>query len=149
MKNRDRVIQLIEKLRRAPATESQRMLVEELLHEINEVRAARFNRSPVVWVSTIVLIFPLLVVSGRGVRPTSFGNIPIWTVYLWLIGGLFGVAWICTRLPKHLNLDQVLISDHCCRCQYRLEGHDSVLGDDLWVGPEICPECGQTYPAIG
>ena len=37
----------------------------------------------------------------------------------------------------------------CIGCGYELEGLESALGDELWVGPAVCPECGQQYPAVG
>lgn len=40
------------------------------------------------------------------------------------------------------------MSTACIACGYDLSGHDSVLGPQLSVGPEQCPECGKAYPAI-
>jgi hypothetical protein len=40
------------------------------------------------------------------------------------------------------------LSEKCVQCKYDLTGHDSLLGEKLWVGPEICPECGGRYPAV-
>jgi|GEM_PF-7072894 len=37
----------------------------------------------------------------------------------------------------------------CIGCKYDLDGLESVLGDDIWVGPAVCPECGMEYPAVG
>ncbi|PCI07767.1 hypothetical protein COB72_09620 [bacterium] len=37
----------------------------------------------------------------------------------------------------------------CIGCGYELGGLESALGDELWVGPAVCPECGQEYPAVG
>ncbi len=37
----------------------------------------------------------------------------------------------------------------CIGCGYELAGLESALGDELWVGPAVCPECGQEFPAIG
>ncbi len=91
---------------------------------------------------------PMLLVLGKN-SPIPNLSLPSWLVYISVFGGLFGIGWIWHRLPKHLNLGPVSIDCKCCACRYDLNGHDSVLGADLWVGPEICPECGQTYPAIG
>lgn len=37
----------------------------------------------------------------------------------------------------------------CIGCGYDLSGLESALGDELWVGPAVCPECGCDYPAVG
>ncbi len=40
------------------------------------------------------------------------------------------------------------IRQECSACRYSLSGLDSVRFDDLSVGPVVCPECGQDYPAV-
>ncbi len=70
-------------------------------------------------------------------------------MYLWMIGGIFGIAWILHKLAKRIGLQASGIRERCTSCGYDLDGHESVLGVDIWVGPEICPECGRNYPAIG
>ncbi len=64
---------------------------------------------------------------------------------------LFELGYVASKSQKMIkagicNDDGVSVS--CSDCQYDLSGHESVLGDEFWIGPETCPECGKTYPSI-
>ena len=71
-------------------------------------------------------------------------------------GIAFGIGTLCILLVpmgllfrKTFRFNPIRIEDRCWSCSYDLSNHQSVLGDDVWVGPEVCPECGERYPAIG
>jgi len=54
------------------------------------------------------------------------------------------------HVPKdHMLQDTQRIRSWCIGCGYVLDGLESALGEELWVGPAVCPECGQRYPGIG
>lgn len=40
------------------------------------------------------------------------------------------------------------VQRECVGCGYSLSGLDSVLGEEIEVGPALCPECGVEYPAL-
>ena len=148
MKNRDHVMHAIEELRALPLGAQRRERVESLIEQTNADSTAAFHRNRWVWLATIMLITPLLLLLGKNSGVGAL-NPPIWVAYLILIAGLFGVAWIWTRLPQRMGLHVLRIHQTCHQCGYDLTAHESMLGDDVWVGPPQCPECGQTYPAIG
>ena len=64
---------------------------------------------------------------------------------------LFELGFVVTKGNKlirgHMG-DELGLSRSCTKCSYDLSGLDSVLGDELWVGPEVCPECGHRYPSV-
>lgn len=56
---------------------------------------------------------------------------------------------ILAKLTPRSYVDDNGMYKRCTKCTYNLSGHESTLGDGLWVGPAVCPECGQEYPAVG
>ena len=68
--------------------------------------------------------------------------------------GIGIVVYICfSRLflrdePRN-NRGELRFRKWCVGCGYELSGLESALGDELWVGPRECPECGCAYPAVG
>ena len=64
---------------------------------------------------------------------------------------MFELGYIVTKGNKlirgHLG-DELGMSHVCTKCSYDLIEHESVLGEQLWVGPEKCPECGLDYPTV-
>lgn len=64
---------------------------------------------------------------------------------------LFELGYVATKgdsMIRGHKSNQLGLSQVCTKCNYDLSGHESVLGEQLWVGPENCPECGQKYPAV-
>jgi len=149
MKRQDRVIALIEELRGQHPSDQRRDRVEQLIESINNERRVGFIGKVLIGFVIVVCLYPSMLLFSGNPRHSFVINMPIWAVYLWSVGGLYVVAWGAVRLPKRLNLQSVQIHPACHQCEYSLDGHESVLGDDIWVGPEICPECGERYPAIG
>ena len=148
MTHRDHVIEAIERLMEHPTSVDPMNHLESLIAELNVRSSNRFRRNPWIWIATGLLILPMLFVFGTNAGFTSL-NLPAWIIYVCMIGGLFGIAWIWQKLPKHIDLQLIGIAYACHDCGYNLEGHDSVLGEHAWVGPEVCPECGTRFPAIG
>ena len=66
-----------------------------------------------------------------------------------IVAEFFGAIWVVTKIQPLAGLSGLGMSEQCAKCKYDLAGLDSVLGDELWVGPAVCPECGQQYPAVG
>ncbi len=75
--------------------------------------------------------------------------VPGWTLYILFFGGLILILWVYSVLQPRSRVDRFGMSPNCVQCKYDLSGHKSALGDELWVGPKTCPECGQQYPAVG
>ena len=73
---------------------------------------------------------------------------PWWFLYYGLGGGIF-FAWLSAEFGEFGDKRSVHIHQSCHQCKYDLRHHESVLGDAVWVGPLVCPECGCRYPAIG
>jgi len=65
---------------------------------------------------------------------------------------MFGLGWIplsreAQRSRRKIQGDR--IKDRCVGCKYDLDGLEQVWIDEILVGPEVCPECGIDYPAVG
>lgn len=148
MNRRDRVIQVVEQARSDSVLNDPQQLIQTCIEEVNRDSWTNFRSKMWVFVLTLFVIFPIFFYTKWIGRPNQF-PIPIWAVYAWITGGVFGVAWLWHRFPNRVGHHSISIHKQCTSCWYDLEGHSSVLGDAIWVGPEICPECGQTYPAIG
>ena len=145
MTNRERIITGIKRLRGHKPGSYRAAELELLLEKLNHRARKKLDTHP-LFIGSIILIFPIIVITKT---PSIVRNAPSWIAFPAVFGALFIFGWIWHYFPKRLNLNWIYINKECIRCGYNLEGHDSLLGDDLWVGPEICPECGQTYPAIG
>tara|TARA_R110002073_G_scaffold299270_2_gene466222 strand:- start:19395 stop:19871 length:477 start_codon:yes stop_codon:yes gene_type:complete len=59
-----------------------------------------------------------------------------------------GVIWLVTKFQPRRDIDELGMHAKCVKCNYDLSGHESVLGDEIWVGPESCSECGHSYPSV-
>jgi len=74
-----------------------------------------------------------------------------YTLFFILFGLLFQLGYIVTKgnaMIQGYSGNELGLCQECTRCNYDLSGLDSVLGEKLWVGPELCPECGRCYPAV-
>jgi len=107
---------------------------------------------------TFILVFAALGVffirSGpsliRLISSTGWGDFGI-IAFNVLLGTFFILFLLRIRYANRDDLvrDAQRFRPWCIGCGYELEGLESALGDELWVGPEACPECGQKYPAVG
>ena len=148
MKNRDRIIAEIKRQKELVQDERSEMQLHQFIEDINRYAEARWTAS--VWrkflvVFTIVFVIALVVLPRTQVQI----SLPFELVYILLFGGFIIYAWLWHAIPKWIDSSITNINVDCRCCNYELYGLDSILGEDLWVGPEICPECGHTYPAIG
>jgi len=57
--------------------------------------------------------------------------------------------WFMDRVRRKNLVSDLGMHAYCIKCKYNLAGLQQALGDQLVVGPEICPECGCSYPAVG
>ena len=97
------------------------------------------------------VIFELAIMVIHSLNPGLFGG------FFWAIAINVSVGTVPLMLSfrgrsvpyKFEQKNFQAIRPWCIGCGYELEGLDSVLGDELWVGPTVCPECGQEYPAVG
>ena len=94
-----------------------------------------------VFIIQLVVVFELIQRMNLGV----YGGVGF--MYLMLME-FVGIVWILTKIQPRIGGDELGMHEKCIQCKYDLAGHDSVLGDKLWVGPAECPECGQQYPAV-
>ena len=78
----------------------------------------------------------------------SFGVYVIPSIVFILLFQLGYVGSLVSKLSLPRLRDENGVCLSCVDCSYSLAGLESVLGDRLWVGPAVCPECGQDYPAI-
>jgi hypothetical protein len=149
MGNRERVIAEIDRLRKMKPGNQRREQFDEVIRSVNHVEPFGFVGKVAIGVVAFVCFYPMIVLFSKNPGNSFLVQLPIWVVYVWLIGGLYAVCWAVVRLPKRLDIHSIDVYDDCMACGYNLDGHASVLGDDVWVGPEVCPECGERYPAIG
>ena len=74
------------------------------------------------------------------------------TLSTWWLPLLFGLtilfSWVYMRSQPKVGGERLGLNKKCVGCGYELGGLESALGGDLWVGPAVCPECGQAYPAV-
>jgi hypothetical protein len=148
MHHRDRVIKGIERLKTMKPGDHRAESLRSLMDKLSRRSERKFDRNPWILIASTVLVLPTIVVIGSTTGRHGTEVLPYWIVFLGVFGGLIAVAWIWTRLPKKMGLQVVRINGECHSCSFGLEGHASMLGDDIWVGPEVCPECGERYPAI-
>lgn len=103
------------------------------------------KRAVVLTILLIIgVILEILVLAVALQRVDSTYAVPLGILIL-----LFQLGYIVAKISKYESRRaESGFSLSCISCEYSLEGLDSVLGDQLWVGPAVCPECGQEYPAI-
>jgi hypothetical protein len=140
---RDEIIAAIEKLE-GGAVHPQRMKdLEAILMAWNQRRLVKWNKS---WTrrALLALMFgPLFVVifTLRNVVRHSGPTISPWFIFV-IPGSMIVFAWVYMRLKPVISGYELGMLRHCGECGYDLSGLESVLGDELWVGPTVCPECG-------
>ena len=94
-----------------------------------------------------ILILILVAVFAIPVQSMTLHSVLVLAMVAVICVGL--IVWFRVALPRWNARVPVELRTVCYCCGYDLSAFESVLGDDIWVGPEICPECGERYPAIG
>lgn len=105
-------------------------------------------RSVIIAIGLIVLhILEIGVLIGIASRlpNETYGYASI--IFIMLFQMAFFSTWV-ERIRKKSAINAFGVHEFCINCRYDLSGLESVLGPDLPVGPKVCPECGQDYPAI-
>ncbi len=149
MGNRERVVVEIVRLRKVKPGNHRREQFDQVIRDVNHAEPIGFVGKVATGAVIFVCFYPMFVLFSKSPGNSFLLQLPIWVGYVWLIGGFYALSWAVVRLPKRLKLEPIDVYDDCTACGYDLDGHASVLGDDVWVGPEVCPECGERYPAIG
>ena len=138
------VVEIIEHVRSCEPHDRQVELVSLAINRLNQKR----ERSG--WTSTrmdVILILILIAVFAAPVHSLSVHSVLAFVLVMLVSIGLS--VWFRWALPRWNARVPVEVRQECYCCGYSLDGHESVLGDDMWVGPAVCPECGERYPAIG
>ena len=132
------------------------------LQTLKRFLAARNGKSRVVssgrWWSRLITVgffisLPPLLRQALDTHHAS-GISAAWIWYTVIIAEFVLVFFLARRYGpklrkrnKHTN--KYGLCTQCVKCEHDLKGLESALGDDFWVGPEVCPECEQEYPAVG
>ncbi len=146
---REEVIAGIEKLR---GHEVHPKRIEDIGQRLMEFRYQRVNEWQTGWTRKAligcmfgpIVVFALFSRSWNRLATSGFS---IWWVPAWIVSTII-LSWVYVRLGPKFGTDRFGLHRKCVGCKYSLKGLESVLGDQLWVGPAVCPECGQDYPAI-
>lgn len=95
----------------------------------------------------LIASFPLFFRRSPGLITNI--RIPVWLLVLGYYGLVAFACWLYILWGRRRSRASAQIHRHCTECGYDLHGLHSVLGDEYWVGPERCPECGLEFPAVG
>ncbi|PCI07768.1 hypothetical protein COB72_09625 [bacterium] len=143
---REEVIAAIEKLRGGNIHSQRIKDIEQQLQAFSDQRMLVWQGS---WGRKALLIGifgPMFVVISPLAKGSSM------TLSVWWLPLLFGFtilfSWVYMRSQPKVGGERFGLSKKCVGCRYLLTGHESVLGNETWVGPAVCPECGQAYPAV-
>tara|TARA_R110002073_G_scaffold299270_2_gene466223 strand:- start:19868 stop:20329 length:462 start_codon:yes stop_codon:yes gene_type:complete len=150
---REEVIAAIENFGTRTGTQTQIDEFCKILCNRQTELSMKWNRS---WVRKVVLgvmfaplIIGLVMFRSWGRNPSSlpFQSMPflIFLLPVWIV--VF--AWLYNWLKPKFASNEFGMHAKCVKCNYDLSGHESDLGDEIWVGPAMCPECGQDFPAVG
>ena len=136
----------IERIRRDRA-EGEGGLGERVQRGLDEVNPVRAFPHGVMMVQSVLVV----VAAGVIVLQIRDGEIGVFglLVTLGIIALLMVGVWVYKVLEMRFGPRAIGLRDQCISCGYDLTGLDSVLGEEIWVGPERCPECGKEYPAVG
>ena len=147
---RTEIIAAIEKLR---GREVHPLRIEEIGRWLDELAAHRmrvWNRSGIRG-ALIGFMFGPMIFGMFQVR--SWGRMSITQFSAWWLLAYFVLilvlAWVYMKLQPKVGSEEHGLFKDCAGCSYPLAGLESAIGDELWVGPAVCPECGLEYPAIG
>lgn len=116
-----------------------------------ETRAFLRPTKRAIWIAVCLVLAVLLEIVFFVVVATMF-SFGVYFVLIVILILLFQVGYInsiVTKLQASDDADDLGMNLACVGCSYPLTGLDSALGDSVWVGPAVCPECGLEYPAIG
>tara|TARA_R110002073_G_scaffold299270_2_gene466224 strand:- start:20326 stop:20799 length:474 start_codon:yes stop_codon:yes gene_type:complete len=80
-------------------------------------------------------------------------HFPGWIWYVIIPVQSIPIIWLAYKYGRKIIRDpdrnKYGMAYKCVTCKYDLSGLDSILDDELWVGPAMCPKCGQDFPAVG
>ena len=147
---REEVIEAIEKLKGESVHPQRIEDLKSMLKLWRQSRLAKWHKSWTHRILFAAIFGPLLFVifNLRHWGRVGVPNFSPWLIYLIPVSMVI-LAWVYIKLRPISGGDKLGVHRICVQCTYDLSGHESVLGDDLWVGPAVCPECGQDYPAVG
>lgn len=146
---REEVIAAIEKLRGRELHSQQIKDIEQQLQLFSDRRMRIWHRG---WIRKVLLagIFgPILVAlfQIRSWRHFSMQGFSAWWILVWFVMTI-ALSWVYMRLQPGVGSNHLGLHNKCVRCKCTLSGLPSALGDEVWVGPAVCPGCGQGYPAV-
>jgi len=98
-----------------------------------------------------LIVFGFVLTAIDSLRPGLFDGF-LWPVASSIFIGVVPILFSFRGRSVPYKFEQKnfqVIRPWCIGCGYELKGLESALGDELWVGPAVCPECGQEYPAVG
>jgi len=143
---REEIIVAIEKLEES---EVHPQRVADLKVELQAYSDQRMNdwQGSLLQKALLVGIFGPMFIAILPLAKNSSFMFPAWLLLV-SVSLTIGFSWVYMRLMPRPSSEPLGLHKKCVRCSYNLTGLESALGDELWVGPEVCPECGQKYPAI-
>ena len=110
----------------------------------------RFNvRSVLLAVLLLVILLVETIVLSVLIKRLGLGVYGFVGFMYLLLMEFVGLVWVLKKIEHKIDADELGMLRSCFECGYDLSGLESVLGDELWVGPAVCPECGQESPAVG
>lgn len=145
MKSRDELIKMIRECRKF--TDDAQDRVEELERQIQLNDRARRTESWVSFVLIAVAFSPIFL--RRSPKYIAMISIPVWVLVIGYLGLVSAACSLYILWERRRKQDAAQVHAQCTKCGYDLDGLDSAVGPDLWVGPERCPECGLEFPAVG
>lgn len=147
---REEIIAAIEKLKGESVHPQRLEDLKSMLKLWRQSQLAKWHKSWAHRVLYTAMFGPLLIVLFNLRRWGRVGipSFSPWFIYLVPVS-MVAFAWVYMKLRPISGGDKLGVYSKCVQCNYDLSGHDSVLGDEFWVGPAVCPECGQKYPAVG
>lgn len=144
---REEVIAAIEKLK-GDAVHPQRFKdIEAKIQAYSDQRMQSWQGS-LLQKGLLVGIFGPMFIAILPLAKHSRFVFPAWLLFV-SVSLTIGFSWVYMRLQPRAGSKPLGLYKKCVRCRYSLSGLESALGDELWVGPVVCPECGQAYPAVG
>ena len=107
------------------------------------------RRSILIWICMLGVVVVQVLLLTKGAEAIGLGQAGGVVLLVLFVVEFFWVVWFVTKIQPREGLTEHGTQYRCVACDYDLSGLRSVLGEDLWVGAAVCPECGLEYPAIG
>jgi hypothetical protein len=106
------------------------------------------RRSVQIWLCMVFVLALQWLLFTKGAQALGVAKAGEISLAILILAELLWVVWFVSEVQPEEGLTELGMNPCCLTCDYDLNGLESVLGDRLWVGPAVCPECGQDYPAI-